>query len=376
MISERARKLDFSSYLVDTHSDALAWPTRHQVDIGVRQDGKTQQDLPRMREGNMNIQFFAAFPAPQWIEKKMVIQTVLRYFDSFYTLCRNYPDQIEQARTVADAKRIVASGRIAGILCIEGGHAIEDDLAVLRMYYELGARYMTLTWNNSNNWADGVLAEPKHNGLTDFGREVVREMNRLGMIVDISHVAPKTFWDAIETTSKPVIASHSSCKAICGAPRNMDDNQLRAVKQNGGVVGVNFERTFVSERYRLAKLPLDEQRTAALKAAEQANGGKGEAFEAAKKKINEEYKSKTEELQPPHWKEIVDHIDHMVEVMGVDHVGIGSDFDGADMPEGMEDCSKMPLLTQEMLDRGYSEGDVKKILGENTLRVMTQVFGG
>ena len=258
-ISKEARDIHYSALVVDTHSDSLAWPTRHGVDIGQRQE-ETHMDLPRMKEGNQNVQFFACFASPGWIEKKKVVQVTLDYMDSFHTLMQNYPEQIEQATTADDVRRITDAGKLAGILCIEGGHSIDDDLSILRMYHRLGARYMTLTWNNTNNWADGVLDEPRHEGLNHFGREVVREMNRLGMLVDISHVAPATFWDAIATTTKPVIASHSSAKAICAAPRNLEDDQIRAVADNGGVIGVNYEITFVGEAYRTAKDALDSEK--------------------------------------------------------------------------------------------------------------------
>ena len=266
-ISKEARDIHYSALVVDTHSDSLAWPTRHDVDIGQRQE-ETHMDLPRMKEGNQNVQFFACFASPGWIEKKKVVQVTLDYMDSFHTLMQNYPEQIEQATTADDVRRITDAGKLAGILCIEGGHSIDDDLSILRMYHRLGARYMTLTWNNTNNWADGVLDEPRHEGLNHFGREVVREMNRLGMLVDISHVAPATFWDAIATTTKPVIASHSSAKAICAAPRNLEDDQIRAVADNGGVIGVNYEITFVGEAYRIAKDTVDEEKADESKRAE------------------------------------------------------------------------------------------------------------
>lgn len=374
MVSERASNLHFSSIIVDTHSDSLARPVRHGEDIGVRTDSG-HMDLPRMREGNQTAQFFACFASPKFVEERKCIQLTLDYIDAFHSLCANYSDEIEQATTAADIRRIAADGKLAGILAIEGGHAIDDDLAVLRMYYKLGVRYMTLTWNNTNNWADGVLDEAKHDGLTDFGRDVVREMNRLGMFVDISHVAPKTFWDALETTTKPVIASHSSAKAICQAPRNMDDDQLRAVAENGGVVGVNYEVTFVSERYRRESDALNERKEGELKEAEQRQPDGPERLEKAKAGIEETFKQlRSSELKLPDYTEIVDHIDHMVEVAGVDHVGLGSDFDGCTTPEGMEDCTKVPKITEELVRRGYSDEDIRKILGENFLRVMDEVL--
>ena len=373
MVSERASKLHFSSIIVDTHSDSLAWPVRHGVDIGQRMV-QTQMDLPRMAEGHQTAQFFACFTSPGLIVEKKVTQVVLDYIDAFYTLCDKYRDQFEQARTASDVRRIVGQGKLAGILCVEGGHAIEDDLAVLRMYYQLGVRCMTLTWNNTNNWADGVLDEARHNGLTDFGRDVVREMNRLGMLVDVSHAAPKTFWDVMETSTKPVIASHSSAKAICKAPRNLDDDQLRAVAKNGGVVGVNYEVTFIGEPYRVARYELENMKDAETKEAEARHAKDSEALENAKVEIDARHKEQVTDLKRPHYTEIVDHIDHMVSITGIDHVGLGSDFDGATMPEGMEDCSKVPWITEELVRRDYSDEYIRKILGENFLRVMEEVL--
>ncbi len=372
-ISKEAKDIHYSALVVDTHSDSLAWPTRHGVDIGQRQED-THMDLPRMKEGNQNVQFFACFASPSWIQKKKVVQVTLDYMDSFHTLMRNYPDQIEQATTADDVRRIIDAGKLAGILCVEGGHSIDDDLSILRMYHRLGARYMTLTWNNTNNWADGVLDEPRHGGLNHFGKEVVREMNRLGMLVDISHVAPATFWDAVATTTKPVIASHSSAKSICAAPRNLEDDQIKAVADNGGVIGVNYEITFVGEAYRVANAALDDEKTEAVKRAEKDNPAHSDGLKSALREIDDLQDEKVAELRKPHYTEIVDHIDHMVSVAGVDHVGLGSDFDGATMPEGMEDCTKVPLITDELVKRGYDETDIRKILGENFMRVMKEVL--
>ena len=255
MISDKASKLHFSSIVVDTHSDSLGRVVQSGEDLG-QETGTGHMDLPRMKAGNQTAQFFAAYIDPKYLEDGSSVKRVLRYIDAMKALCEKYPSEIELARSAKDIRRIVGSGKLAGILCLEGGHAIEDDLAVLRQFYELGVRYMTLTHNNTNNWADGVLDEPRHNGLTDFGRDVVREMNRIGMMVDISHVSVKTFWDAMETTSKPVIASHSSAWEICQNPRNMRDDQIRAVGETGGVVCVNYEVTFVSNAYNQATVDL------------------------------------------------------------------------------------------------------------------------
>jgi len=374
LISEKASDLHFSSVVVDTHSDSLVWPTRHDVDIGVRQQ-QAQLDLPKMQEGGQNVQFFACFASPSWIPKKKVVQVTLDYMDSFHTLMTNYPGDIEQASTADDVRRIRDSGKLAAILCVEGGHSIDDDLSILRMCHSLGARYMTLTWNNTNGWADGVLGEPTHGGLSNFGKEVVLEMNRIGMLVDISHVAPSTFWDAINTTRKPVIASHSSAKAICATPRNLDDDQIRAVRDNGGVIGVNYEVTFVSDVHRLAKGAVAEEKQEELKKARKDFKAGSEDLLSVQTEIDEKFEEKFAEVSKPKWEEIVDHIDHMVTVAGVEHVGLGSDFDGATMPEGMEDCTKVPLITEELLKRGYTDGDVRKILGENFMRVMDEGMG-
>ena len=269
------------------------------------------------------------------------------------------------------------------------------------MFHARGARYMTLTHNNSNNWADGIqdeagdvaltdwgrtreaifrngwaLDEPRHNGLTDFGREVVREMNRLGMIIDISHVARKTFWDAIETTTRPVMASHSSAFAICRNARNIDDDQLRAVSENQGVVCVNYEVTFVSNSCNLATREIDRWRDRKLEEVEAEHRGDPDRLKKAQDAVKQEHKERSApELKKPEYTEIVDHIDHMVKVAGIDHVGLGSDFDGSRTPTGMEDCSKVPWITEEMLKRGYSDDDVRKVLGQNVVRVLEAVVG-
>ena len=364
MTTEHARELHFSSILVDTHSDSLARTVDDGDDLGT-DTGRGHMDLPRMRAGNQTAQFFAAYVHPEYLEQGTAVQRVLQYTDAMNRLCEEYPDEIEMAGTAADIRRIASAGKLAGILCLEGGHAIIDDLAVLREFHRLGVRYMTLTHNNSNNWGDGILDEERHGGLTDFGRDVVREMNRIGILVDISHVSVKTFWDAMETTTKPVIASHSSSYVICQNPRNMNDDQLRAVAKNGGVVGVNFEVTFVSQSRNVEENRLNTQRD------EEMAG----ASDDAKSEIESRYSCLVEGLARPNWTEIVDHIDHMVKVAGIDHVGLGSDFDGCRLPTGMEDCTKVPKITEELVRRGYSDADIRKILGENTLRVMEAALG-
>ncbi len=389
MISERASKLHFSSIVVDTHSDSLGRVVRSGEDIG--QETETgHMDLPRMKAGNVTAQFFAAYIDPKYLEDGSAVKRVLRYVDAMKALCEKHPREIELAHTAEDVHRAVSSGKLAGILCLEGGHAIEDDLAVLRQFHELGIRYMTLTHNNTNNWADGVLDESRHNGLTDFGKDVVREMDRIGMMVDISHVSVKTFWDVMETTSKPVIASHSSAWEISQNPRNMRDDQIKAVGENGGVVCVNYEVTFISNAYNQATVDLGEKISSELYEVPISSKSRDETIAELKerraRKIEDSPESAREidemyegliaaEHKRPQYTEIVDHIDHIVAVAGVDSVGLGSDFDGARMPVGMDDCSKMPLITEGLVRRGYSDADIKKVLGENVLRLMAEVIG-
>ncbi len=261
---------------------------------------------------------------------------------------------------------------------IEGGHSIENDIHLLRDYYRLGVRYMTLSWSNTNEWADssGDIDDPKiehHNGLTDFGKQVVLEMNRLGMMVDISHVADKTFFDAIAITKAPVIASHSSARALTNHPRNMTDDMLRAVAKNGGVVQVNFYSAFIDEDYRKAADAQKKEAEAAVQAhiAELKAAGKPVTY-MDKDQIEREWAAK---IPRPPLKSLIDHIDHIAKVAGVDHVGLGSDFDGVSgaTPEGIDSAADLPKITQALLDRGYSAEDIHKILGGNLLRVFRQV---
>jgi membrane dipeptidase len=260
---------------------------------------------------------------------------------------------------------------------IEGGHCIEDDLRILRDFYRLGVRYMTLTWSNTNDWADssGDINDPKvqhHNGLTPFGKQVVAEMNRIGMMVDISHVADKTFWDAIAISKAPVIASHSSARALTNAPRNMTDDMLKAVAKNGGVVQVNFYSGFVDQKFKDAYAAMAPQRNAAFAAfREQYKNADEKTKFIAWQKLQAEWANK---VPRPPFKSVIDHIDHIAKVAGVDHVGLGSDFDGIDSaPQGLDSTADLPKITEALMQRGYSAEDCRKILGGNLLRVMEQV---
>jgi membrane dipeptidase len=257
---------------------------------------------------------------------------------------------------------------------VEGGHMIGNDIHVLRIFANLGVRYMTLTHFYNDEWADSSTAKPEHNGLTDFGKDVVREMNRQGILVDISHVSDKTFYDALAVSQAPLIASHSSCRALCDHVRDMSDDMIKALAAKGGVIQINYEKSFIDQAYKDASEKARGNVTAMFDAlAKECNNDDS----CLNKKMNEEEKKLTAEGQLPHvsWERIVDHIDHAVKLVGADHVGLGSDFDGATMPEGLEDASKLPKITEALLRKGYSEGDIRKILGENTLRVMERAEG-
>ncbi len=255
---------------------------------------------------------------------------------------------------------------------MEGGHMIDDDLGVLRMYALLGVRYLTLTHFLNNNWADSSTDTPKHNGLTAFGKDVVRELNRLGVMVDISHVADKTFYDAIALTKAPVIASHSSCRAICNHARDMTDDMIKALAKNGGVMQINYEITFLSEEARQASVAAGVRLGVAGDEIAKLCGDNDACITIEEDRRDRE-RMLSGERPKVGWEKIIEHIDHVAKLVGPDHVGLGSDFDGASMPLGMEDCSMLPKITEALLQKGYSEADIHKILGGNLLRVMEQV---
>lgn len=367
-IAQRARRIQSEVIGIDSHIDTLQRVLMEHVDLGRRlADGEV--DLPRLREGGMHAPFFALW-VPTFYKGAEAVRRTLDLRDTMQSVLNRYPDQIELALTAADVERIVHSHKIAAVLTIEGGHQIADDLAVLRMYQRMGIRSMTLTHFRNNNWADSSTDTPQHNGLTEFGREVVREMNRIGMIVDISHVSDKTFYDALAVTTKPVIASHSSCRALSSLPRNMTDDMLRALAKNGGVVGINFGSGFLSQKEADKTL----RNINRIGGSEPNLVGKELDDYNTQMHIHDDWahpKPTTAALA-----DVVAHIDHAVKIAGIDHVGIGSDFDGiAEVPMGLEDESKMPALTAALLKKGYNEADIKKIMGENTLRVMREVIG-
>ena len=378
----RADRLHRQSIVVDSHNDITSPLIENGFDLAMRGDAldakiKTHTDLRRMKAGGLGAEFFAVYVGKEFVNKKPsegggAARRALDVIDVVLEQVRRHPESLENASTVADIRRIVRSGKIAALMGIEGGHAIEDSLPALRMFYKLGVRYMTLTHTNTNNWADseGDQSNPNvkhHNGLSEFGREVVREMNRIGMMIDISHVSDKTFYDVIATTSAPVIASHSSARALANHSRNMSDEMLKALAKNGGVVMVNFYDGFLD--HRKVELALRSRLLEEELRAKYPNDPKRVQSEIdAWRTANDPGKTPLSVL--------MDHIDHMVKIAGIDSVGIGSDFDGVPftgLPAGMEDISKLPTLTYELMKRGYADADIKKILGENFLRVMSRV---
>ena len=369
-LSARASKLHFSSLVVDTHDDTTQRFLDGDFDLGPR-NASGSIDIPRMREGGLGAIFFAVW-MPSKITGPEAVRRALQQIDAVRAQVTKHSQDLAFATTADEIRWAHKNGKIAVLLGVEGGHIINSDLGVLRKYAELGVRYMTLTHSGNCEWADSSTDKPAHNGLTDFGKDVIREMNRLGMMVDISHVSDKTFRDVLETSKAPVIASHSSCRALCNHPRNMTDDMIRALAAKGGVIQINYHVGFLSQEFREAE-KADPATYDAIVAEVQRRCGNKEGCQLIEgDKITREYVEQGK-LPRVEWTKIIEHIDHAVKVAGIDHVGLGSDFDGANMPFGMEDASKLPKITETLLQKGYSEGDVRKILGENTLRLMSDV---
>jgi membrane dipeptidase len=370
-VSPGAKALHERAIVVDTHDDTTQRMLFEKgFDLGVRH-ANGNIDIPRMREGGLDALFFSIW-VPSDVTGPPAVKRSLDLIDAVREAVRTHPNDLVLATTAADIRRAAAEHKIAALMGMEGGHMIDDDLRTLRDYAALGVRYLTLTHFKNNNWADSSTDKPAHNGLTPFGRDVVRELNRLGVMVDISHVADKTFYDALEVTKAPVIASHSSCRSISSHPRNMTDDMLRAVAKNDGVVMINYEVSFLSEEYRVASEKRSGDVVKQLGDMSKKCGGDEACSTLESARINREAMDKNL-LPKVGWEKIIEHIDHAVKVAGADHVGLGSDFDGATMPIGMEDASKLPRITDALLKKGYSEQDVEKILGGNILRVMEQV---
>ena len=377
-VSAKARAIHQSALIVDTHADTPQRFLDENFDIGSTDPNDIGHiSLDKAKRGNLGAEFFSIWVDPETNQGHYANHT-FDLIDSVYEQAARHPDRMMMAFSVADIERAHREHKLAACMGIEGGHSIENDIHLLRDYYRLGVRYMTLSWSNTNEFADssGDIDDPKiqhHNGLTDFGKQVVLEMNRLGMMVDISHVADKTFWDAIATTKAPVIASHSSARALTNAPRNMTDDMLKAVAKNGGVVQVNFFDGFIDENYRKAADALKPQVQAATKKYMDQMKSEGKEVNYIEiDRIEREWMSK---IPRPPLSSLIDHIDHIAKVAGIDHVGLGSDFDGVSgqTPQGINSAADLPKITQALLDRGYSATDIKKILSGNLLRVFGEV---
>src|SRR5580692_229498 len=378
VVSPQALAIHNSAIVIDTHADTPQRFLDDNFDISSTEPKDFGHiSLDKARAGNLGAEFFSIWVEPETNQGHFA-QHTLDLIDSVFEQAARHPDRMTMAFSVDDIERAHQQKKLAAFMGIEGGHSIENDIHLLRDFYRLGVRYMTLSWSNTNEWADssGDIDDPKvqhHNGLTDFGKQVVLEMNRLGMMVDISHVADKTFWDAIATTNAPVIASHSSARALCNAPRNMTDDMLRAVAKNGGVVDVNFYSAFVDEDYWNAVLAQQKEQEAATRAYLEKLKVEGKQVTYADEdRITREWMAK---IPRPPFTVLIDHIDHIAKVAGVDHVGLGSDFDGVSgaTPLGMDSAADLPKITQALLDRGYSAEDIRKILGGNVMRIFQEV---
>ena len=368
-LAARARKLHFSSIVLDTHDDTTQRFFSKDFDLGKRNpDGHV--DIPRMRDGGMNAIFFSI-----WIDGRIMgppaVEKALDQIDAVHENVLRYSKDLVLCRTAEEVRRAHSQGKIAALIGVEGGHMIGNDIRVLRMFGDLGVRYMTLAHFYNDEWADSSTDKPAHNGLTDFGKDVVREMNRQGIMVDISHVSDKTFYDALEVSKAPLIASHSSCRALCNHPRDMSDDMIKALAAKGGVIQINYERSFIDQAYKDAYDKVAGGVVAAMERITKECADDSDCINHKLKELQTQMEA-SGALPRVSWERIIDHIDHVVKLVGPDHVGLGSDFDGATMPEGMEDCSKLPKISEALMRKGYQDEDIRKILGGNLLRVMEQ----
>ena len=369
-ISSMAHDLHFRAIVVDTHDDTTQRLVFDHFDLAARHaDGSI--DIPRMRDGGVDAVFFSVW-TPGTVTGPEAVRRAIDQIRAIRQQVVLHQGDLVLATVAQDVRRARVGGRIAVFMGVEGGHMINSNLGTLRGYASLGVRYMTLTHTVNDEWADASTDEPAHNGLTDFGKLVIREMNRLGMMVDISHVSDKTFYDALSASQAPLIASHSSCRALCDAPRNLTDEMITALAGKGGVIQISFHVGFLSQKFRDAQQIRPELRTQ-IAAESKRRCGENEACQVIEtEKLTRELVAQGK-LPRVDWTEIVDHIDHAVKLVGADHVGLGSDFDGASMPYGMEDASHLPKITEALQAKGYSEVGIEKILGGNTLRLIQDV---
>lgn len=373
--AQSARKLHFKSILVDTHNDILTTAVEDGVSIDHDLKGKTHSDLNRFKQGGVDVQIFSVWCDGTFGPGKAFARAN-REIDTLYAVAARNPGKMMMVHTPADLKKAVKQQKLGAMLGVEGGHMIEDRLDYLDSLFNRGVRYMTLTWNNSTSWATSAMDESKpipeesmmperRKGLNDFGKQVVKRMNQLGMIVDVSHVGEQTFWDAIQTTTKPVIASHSCAHALCPVFRNLKDDQIQAIAKNGGVVHLNFYSGFIDPNFMSRDSLFRAKHKAEYDSLLKLNP---EPY-FAQQKLSVKYAAEVQGMRPP-MSMLLDHLDHIVKLTGVDHVGMGSDYDGTNsVPQQLDDVTAYPLITEELVKRGYSKKDIRKILGGNFIRV-------
>ena len=368
LMAQSYKKIHSDAIVVDSHNDILSQTTDYGYIIDNDLRGKTSTDLSRLKEGGVDVQFFSVFCDGNQINPFALAN---RQMDSLDAVLKRNPDKIVKAANSSELYNAVKQNKIAAMFGIEGGHMIENDLDKLAFFYKRGARYMTLTWVNSTSWAtssndETFNKELTHKGLTEFGKQVVKKMNEMGMLVDISHVGIQTFWDVINTTTKPVIASHSAVYALCQHNRNLNDEQIKAIAKNGGVIQVNFYSGFLDNNYFKAKDAFFKRHSAEIDSLTKTG--------MVKFKIEDylfaTHKSEVEMLRAP-FSALIDHIEYIIKLVGTDYVGLGSDFDGIESaPKELNDVSNYPLITKALVARGYSQNDITKILGGNFLRVL------
>lgn len=365
------KKIHQNAIFVDSHNDILTACIEKNVSMDQNLKGKTQSDLARFKEAGVDVQLFSV-----WCDGNMQnpFQFANREMDTLDAVIKRNPDKIALTRNYAELKQALKQHKLAAMFGVEGGHMIESDLKKLDHIFERGARYMTLTWNNSNPWATSAMDETlkkdslskAHKGLTDFGKEVVKHMNQLGIMVDLSHVGEQTFWDAIHTTTKPVIVSHSNAYSICPAFRNLKDEQIIAVAKNGGVIDLNFYSGFIDSSFKNKEAQFIVNHSKELEALIKT----GMVKEYALSVLTDKYADEVQASRPP-LSALLAHLDYIVKLAGVDHVGIGSDFDGiTSSPKELDDITNYDLITKALIEKGYSKKDINKILGGNILRVL------
>ncbi len=363
-------KLHKKAVLIDTHNDFISTGIEKGKSFDQDLKGITHSDLNRMKQGGIDVQVFSIFCDENY-GMGTAYAFANREIDTLYSTIARNPGKMMLVRTPAELKTAVNTGKLGSMIGVEGGHMIEDNLDFLNKLYERGARYMTLTWNNSTSWASSAADERAGKdlghpyGLNALGEKIVQRMNELGMIVDISHVGEKTFYDALRITTKPVIASHSCTYALCPVPRNLTDDQIRLIGKNGGVIHLNFYSGFVDSSFREKNNAFIRKHQAEKEELLKQNPSDF----YANLKLHEKYKDEIDNVRPS-LTLLIDHLDHIVKLIGTDHVGIGSDFDGINSsPRELNDVTDMPLITEELLKRGYSQKDIRKILGGNFIRV-------